>query len=81
MCCYKIDKRVFLFRQSTPVEWRFTDAGEKVRVSVRSGRIIPVPVMAGETIDYKTKASYKGKVRVALSQAIQSLSLNDNYNI
>uniref|UniRef100_A0A673U2P7 Large ribosomal subunit protein uL24m n=1 Tax=Suricata suricatta TaxID=37032 RepID=A0A673U2P7_SURSU len=30
-------------RKPTDVEWRFTEAGERVRVSTRSGRIIPKP--------------------------------------
>ncbi|TKC35036.1 hypothetical protein EI555_011358 [Monodon monoceros] len=30
-------------RKPTEVEWRFTEAGERVRVSRRSGRIIPKP--------------------------------------
>ncbi|CAB3372472.1 Hypothetical predicted protein [Cloeon dipterum] len=45
--------------KSTDIEWRFTEEGEKVRVSVRTGRIIPMPPMAEETIDYKTKGSYR----------------------
>ncbi|KAG9355240.1 hypothetical protein JZ751_000078 [Albula glossodonta] len=32
-------------RKPTEVEWRFTEEGEKVRVSVRTGRIIPRPVV------------------------------------
>lgn len=39
-------------------EWRYTEEGEKVRVSTRTGRIIPIPKMAEETPDYKTKATY-----------------------
>ncbi|KAM9294033.1 large ribosomal subunit protein uL24m [Gastrophryne carolinensis] len=31
-------------RKPTEVEWRYTEEGERVRVSVRSGRIIPKPV-------------------------------------
>ncbi|KAG7457946.1 hypothetical protein MATL_G00232600 [Megalops atlanticus] len=31
-------------RKPTEVEWRFTEEGEKVRVSVRTGRIIPKPL-------------------------------------
>ncbi|XP_051901747.1 probable 39S ribosomal protein L24, mitochondrial [Pristis pectinata] len=31
-------------RKPTTVDWRFTEEGEKVRVSTRSGRIIPKPV-------------------------------------
>lgn len=41
------------------VEWRYTEAGERVRVSTRSDRILPFPTQALETVDYKTKAGYK----------------------
>lgn len=44
---------------STGIEWRYTDEGKKVRVSTRTGRIIPIPASMEETIDYKTKATYK----------------------
>lgn len=44
---------------ATGIEWRFTDDGKKVRVSTRTGRIIPVPGSVEETIDYKSKAIYK----------------------
>lgn len=40
------------------VEWRYTEEGEKVRVSTRTGRILPIPKLAEETPDYKTKATY-----------------------
>lgn len=30
-------------RKPTEVEWRYTEEGERVRVSLRSGRILPVP--------------------------------------
>lgn len=30
-------------RKPTDVEWRYTEEGERVRVSLRSGRILPVP--------------------------------------
>ncbi|XP_002760159.1 large ribosomal subunit protein uL24m [Callithrix jacchus] len=30
-------------RKPTEIQWRFTEAGERVRVSTRSGRIIPKP--------------------------------------
>jgi len=43
----------------TRVVWRYTDEGEEVRVSVRSGRIIPIPDMAEETYDYKDKRYYQ----------------------
>ncbi|XP_019868916.1 probable 39S ribosomal protein L24, mitochondrial [Aethina tumida] len=44
---------------ATPIEWRYTEEGEKVRVSTRTGRIIPIPPSSEETIDYKTKSTYK----------------------
>lgn len=44
---------------STPIEWRFTEDGQRVRVSTRTGRIIPIPATSMETIDYKTKTTYK----------------------
>uniref|UniRef100_A0A8D0FNU0 Large ribosomal subunit protein uL24m n=1 Tax=Strix occidentalis caurina TaxID=311401 RepID=A0A8D0FNU0_STROC len=31
-------------RQPTEVQWRYTEEGERVRVSLRSGRIIPLPL-------------------------------------
>ncbi|XP_063394565.1 large ribosomal subunit protein uL24m [Cydia fagiglandana] len=42
----------------TEVEWRYTEEGEKVRVSTASSRIIPIPKAAEETIDYKSKELY-----------------------
>ncbi|RWS06098.1 39S ribosomal protein L24: mitochondrial-like protein [Dinothrombium tinctorium] len=43
----------------TTIEWMFDDDGKQVRVSVRTGRIIPIPLQAFETYDYKTKETYK----------------------
>ncbi|NXX99640.1 RM24 protein, partial [Centropus bengalensis] len=31
-------------RKPTEVEWRYTEEGERVRVSLRSGRILPLPL-------------------------------------
>ncbi|XP_050295680.1 probable 39S ribosomal protein L24, mitochondrial [Anthonomus grandis grandis] len=45
--------------QATEFEWRFTEEGNKVRVSLRTGRIIPIPGSVEETIDYKSKGTYK----------------------
>lgn len=44
--------------QGTEFEWRFTEEGEKVRVSMRSGRIIPIPETNNQTHDYKTPNAY-----------------------
>lgn len=48
---------------STGVEWRFTEEGERVRVSSRSGRIIPMPKTIEETMDYKSKSVYVEKAK------------------
>ena len=41
---------------ATDIEFRYTEDGEKVRVSKRTGRIIPVPDAARDT----TKQTYQG---------------------
>ncbi|XP_076237328.1 mitochondrial ribosomal protein L24 [Calliopsis andreniformis] len=45
--------------KGTPIEWRYTEEGERVRVSCRTGRIIPIPASSEETIDYKAPELYK----------------------
>lgn len=47
--------------QAAEVEWRFTEDGEKVRVSLRTGRLIPIPKMNSETKDYKSETTYTAK--------------------
>lgn len=42
----------------TDVEWRYTEQGERVRISTRTGRIIPFSSAIEETKDYKTKDTY-----------------------
>lgn len=44
--------------EGTDHEWRYTEEGEKVRVSSRTGRIIPIPESNNETHDYKAKSAY-----------------------
>lgn len=46
------------FRGSTSFSWKVTDEGEDVRVSDRTGRIIPIPITANSTVDYKYKIQY-----------------------
>ena len=43
----------------TEVEWRFTEAGERVRVALKTGAVIPIPAKSEETIDYKTAKDYQ----------------------
>ncbi|XP_034239879.1 probable 39S ribosomal protein L24, mitochondrial [Thrips palmi] len=42
----------------TEVEWGYTETGDKVRVSVRTGRIIPLSKKTEETHQYKSPANY-----------------------
>ncbi|XP_067624367.1 large ribosomal subunit protein uL24m [Eurosta solidaginis] len=44
--------------QGTDFEWRYTEEGEKVRVSMRTSRIIPIPESNNQTHDYKTPSAY-----------------------
>lgn len=60
--------------QATPFEWRFTEDGDEVRVSTRTGRIIPVPATAEETIDYKTKATYKEEPKDTTADAVTQVT-------
>ncbi|KAG5672103.1 hypothetical protein PVAND_002258 [Polypedilum vanderplanki] len=43
---------------ATDIEWRYTEDGERVRVSTRTGRILPIPKAHEETMDYKAKKLY-----------------------
>ncbi|XP_003746870.1 probable 39S ribosomal protein L24, mitochondrial [Galendromus occidentalis] len=42
-------------------QWRYTENNERVRISLRSGREIPIPLTAEETYDYKTRNTYKNQ--------------------
>lgn len=45
--------------EPTCFEWRYDDQGERVRVSTRTERIIPIPAAAYETYDYVEPQAYK----------------------
>lgn len=47
-------------RKPTEVDWRFTEKGERVRVSTRTGRIIPLPDSAKETEEFVLPKTYIG---------------------
>lgn len=51
----------FIDSEPTDIEWKYTEDGKKVRVSVRSGRILPLPAAAEDYYDDFTQiSSYKG---------------------
>lgn len=44
--------------QACDFEWRHNDEGQQIRVSLRSGREIPIPASNEETYDYKSPQQY-----------------------
>ncbi|KYN06800.1 putative 39S ribosomal protein L24, mitochondrial, partial [Cyphomyrmex costatus] len=60
--------------QATPIEWRFTEDGQHVRVSVRSGRIIPVPILSQETIDYKLPQLYQEQAKDTTKADVEKIT-------
>ncbi|XP_014278315.1 large ribosomal subunit protein uL24m [Halyomorpha halys] len=62
--------------QNTEIEWRYTEEGDKVRVSLRTGRIIPIPTQAQETYDYKTKKTYKESAKDTTSDALSEVTFS-----
>lgn len=40
------------------IKWRYDEEGRRVRVSLRTGRIIELPPEAYQTVDYKNSAEY-----------------------
>lgn len=57
-------------RKPTEVEWKFTEEGERVRVSIRTGRIIPKPVV--ERRDGIVPQQWKGMGVSVLDEALFS---------
>jgi len=62
------------FRQATSIEWRYTEDGRHVRVSVRSGRIIPIPVSSQETIDYKVPQLYQEQAKDTTKADVEKIT-------
>ncbi|EEB17662.1 mitochondrial 50S ribosomal protein L24, putative [Pediculus humanus corporis] len=76
----------------TKILWRYDEKGEKVRVSERTGRIIPMPLLEEETYDYKTKQTYQEKKKDTTAKEVTKItfvptlqtfemSLMEEYNI
>uniref|UniRef100_U5EWJ8 Large ribosomal subunit protein uL24m n=1 Tax=Corethrella appendiculata TaxID=1370023 RepID=U5EWJ8_9DIPT len=61
--------------QGTDIEWRFTEEGEEVRVSARTGRIIPIPkTETDETVDYKSKSTYIDKEKDTPGDVVKEIT-------
>lgn len=60
--------------QSCKVEWRFTAKGDRVRVSCRTGRIIPIPHRNLETVDYREPRLYKAAVKDTTEEDVKKIT-------
>lgn len=67
-------KHLIYFRKGTAIEWRYTQDGEYVRVSLRTGRIIPIPVSSQETVDYKTPDMYVEELKDTTESDVKELT-------
>lgn len=47
-------------RRPTTIQWKWNEQGERIRVSVRSGKEITIPAKELVTFEYKHPDSYKG---------------------
>lgn len=60
--------------EPTELEWRYDDDGNRVRVSTRTGRIIPIPESAYETIDYVDKARYRERPKDTTADLVNEVT-------
>ena len=51
---------VCVSRQGTEIEWRYDEEGEEVRVSTRTGAIIPIALSAQATDEFIDPSKYAG---------------------
>lgn len=61
-------------RKPTLIEWRHDENGNDVRVSRRTGRIIPIPADAEETYDYKVKEFYPDQAKDTPAKAVEEVT-------
>ncbi|XP_055683985.1 probable 39S ribosomal protein L24, mitochondrial [Lutzomyia longipalpis] len=60
--------------QATEIEWRYTEEGDKVRVSTRTGRIVPIPKEHEETHDYKSRGTYMEKDKDTPAKVVEEIT-------
>lgn len=73
---------IFVFethRKPTEIEWRFTEEGKEVRVSKRTGRVIPIPNSDKETIDYKLPSLYKPGDKDTKKEEVEKITFKVQY--
>ncbi|UYV64382.1 MRPL24 [Cordylochernes scorpioides] len=63
----------------TKLIWRYNEKGEKVRVSERTGRIIPIPTEAWETMDFKNPNIYKEQPKDTLAKDVEKITFEPKH--
>lgn len=58
----------------TDIEWRFTEKGERVRVSARTGRIVPLPAKAAMLEDFIVPDQYKEQDKDTLQKELTKVT-------
>lgn len=69
----------FYIRKGTAIEWRYTEEGNRVRVSCRTGRIIPIPISSKETVDYKTPELYIEQSKDTIESDVKELTFEVSF--
>ena len=60
--------------QPTTIEWRYDEEGEEIRVSLRSGRVIPIPKKAFETRDFVSPRVYKEQPKDTMPDVVTKIT-------
>lgn len=61
-------------KKPTTAEWRYTEQGERIRISKRTGLEIPIPKNAEETIDYTTRAGYPEQEKDTKAEDVSAIT-------
>lgn len=60
--------------QATDFEWRYNEDGSRIRISLLTGREIPIPASAEETYDYKSKAQYLERPKDTKANEVEKIT-------
>ena len=61
------------------VTFRFTEKGDQVRVSTRTGHVLPIPLEAEATMDYAKKSAYKPGDKDTIPELIIAKTFQPKY--
>lgn len=62
--------------QPTDVEWRYDEEGNRMRISKRTKRAIPIPESAYETIDYTVASQYRERPKDTPAKLVNQVTFN-----